>query len=411
MDNLDLKHKPRKWQNLALKKWAVSNKGVVQVATAGGKTFFAFMCIKDYLNTNKEAKIIIMVPTIPLLDQWKLALIEELGINEDEISLGGGGNKFKSLKRFNLFVYKTGAKVIPNFDFDNYKFMLVVDECHKAGTENIRVIFEDNFKYDAALGLSATPRREYDSFFEDYVSPFLGNIIYQYSYAQGLEDGVIPNFELNNIKVWANGEEEQKILSIRKRIATKIKKIIKEDNVPPNTAFNYPEIQNLLYKLSNSNKNLESRILITAKILKKESYTRTIIFHQSINEAEKINYLLNSIGIPAKTYHSKLSPALRYVNLTEFKTGLFRVLVTCEALDEGLNIPSLDMAIISAGNLSKRQRIQRLGRTLRTSRSKEKAVIYTLYYSDQERERLLNEEKNLSGQSKVSWKIEDALKG
>ena len=193
MNNWGTKYPPRKWQEDALKIWKESFSGVVSVATAGGKTFFSFLCIEEYLKNSPESKIIIMVPTIPLLDQWKMALIDELGINEAEISLGGGGNKFKTLKKFNLFVYQTGSKLIPSFNFNDNKFMIVVDECHKAGTESIRGVFENEYK--ASLGLSATPRREYDSYFEDYVSPTLGGIIYSYTYDQALKDGVIPNFE------------------------------------------------------------------------------------------------------------------------------------------------------------------------------------------------------------------------
>ena len=123
MDYRKLKYEPRKWQKQALNKWKEKFEGVVSVATAGGKTFFAFMCINEFLIKNPNGKIIIMVPTIPLLDQWKIAAIEELGVNENDISLGGGGHKFLSLKSLNIFVYKTGAKIIPSLNFNDSEFI------------------------------------------------------------------------------------------------------------------------------------------------------------------------------------------------------------------------------------------------------------------------------------------------
>ena len=178
MKDLTLKHKPREWQKNALQKWKDQMKGVVSISTAGGKTFFSFMCIKEFLKSNLKGNVIIMVPTIPLLDQWKLALIDELGVNDKDISLGGGGYKFSQPKTFNIFVYKTGAKVLPELKLNDGKWMLIVDECHKSATESVRVIFNEKLKYSAALGLSATPEREHDFFFEQFVTPSLGGIIY-----------------------------------------------------------------------------------------------------------------------------------------------------------------------------------------------------------------------------------------
>ena len=52
---------------------------------------------------------------------------------------------------------------------------IVVDECHRAATdENSKAI---DIAPNATLGLSATPEREYDSGFEEIISPILGGNI------------------------------------------------------------------------------------------------------------------------------------------------------------------------------------------------------------------------------------------
>ena len=55
-----------------------------------------------------------------------------------------------------------------------------------------------------------------------------------------------------------------------------------------------------------------------------------------------------------------------------------------------------DLGIIAASTKSTRQRIQRLGRVLRTSENKPVAKIYTIYATESEMELLLEE-------SRIAW--------
>jgi superfamily II DNA or RNA helicase len=79
------------------------------------------------------------------------------------------------------------------------------------------------------------------------------------------------------------------------------------------------------------------------------------------------------------------------------------VLVTCRALDEGINVPDASLAVIVASTASTRQRIQRLGRVLRPSAGKQHADIFTIYCSEPEAERLRQEEAGLEGVKMVEW--------
>ena len=49
-----------------------------------------------------------------------------------------------------------------------------------------------------ALGLSATPVREFDDGFERYIEPALGPVVYEYDYARARSEGVISPFDLHN---------------------------------------------------------------------------------------------------------------------------------------------------------------------------------------------------------------------
>src|SRR5258708_40056761 len=81
-----LKIPPRKWQDAALDLWQIENRGVASVVTGGGKTIFAFLCMEKFLKEFENARFIILVPTIPLLDQWYVSLREDFGVPEADIS-------------------------------------------------------------------------------------------------------------------------------------------------------------------------------------------------------------------------------------------------------------------------------------------------------------------------------------
>ena len=105
----------------------------------------------------------------------------------------------------------------------------------------------------------------------------------------------------------------------------------------------------------------------------------------------------------ATIYHSQIGAELRRDNLRLYRRGVFNVLVTCRALDEGMNVPETDVAVVASSTRSVRQRIQRLGRVLRPAPGKPKARIYTIYTSKPEEDRLAEEALKLTNTSKITW--------
>ena len=68
----------REWQKTALSLWNGNDfRGIVEVATAGGKTIFAIECLKIWLQKYPDGKILILVPTTALQDQWFVNLVDE----------------------------------------------------------------------------------------------------------------------------------------------------------------------------------------------------------------------------------------------------------------------------------------------------------------------------------------------
>ena len=63
--------------------------------------------------------------------------------------------------------------------------------------------------------------------------------------------------------------------------------------------------------------------------------------------------------------------------LARFRAGDAPVLVSSQVLDEGLDVPEADVAIIVGGSGSERRHVQRVGRVLRPRPGK-RAAIYEL---------------------------------
>jgi len=377
-----LKKKPLRWQLEALSKWSLEYRGVLSVATGAGKTFFAFLAMLNIRSNFPECKFIIVVPTVPLLDQWYVSIKEELGLTDSEIALMGGGWSFEQPKLVNIIVMKSALNKAPEL-MSQGEYFLIVDECHKAGSEVNKKLFE-GFPM-ATLGLSATPHREYDDWFSEYVSPELGPVIYEYDHLQAMADGVITKFDVQNVQVPLTEDEDIEVSKKNKQIAIEIsslKKLKKKVSI---------RLKKLLLQRSSISKHAEYRIPTVMSVIEQFRGRQGIVFHEYIEDAEHINESLLNAGYRSRVYHSRLHKTKRAFNLELFRRGVIDILVTCTALDEGIDIPHASFAIIASSTNTKRQRIQRIGRVVRSSVGKEKATVVTLYTLDSERDFLEKE--------------------
>lgn len=390
---ISLNFKPRAWQLDALSGWSKNLKGVVSVVTGGGKTMFALMCIKEFKTRFPEKKIIILVPSLTLIDQWYISLLDDMNIASENVACFSSQEKSKKILDYNLILINSARKILPALKAKE-NFFLIVDECHRAGSP----INSNSVKgsYAATLGLSATPKREYDDGFLRYILPSLGSIVYEYDYRQALKDRVICEFELQNVKVDFLKHESDNYNKLNKRL--KIALIKNEETKSGQIA-----IKKLLIQRARITSSAMMRIPVTAKIAEMFSTERVIIFHETIEGANEIVKILQQRNHAASLYHSGISSVLRRDNLRLYKKGIYNILVTCKALDEGMNVPETTVAVVASSTASTRQRIQRLGRVLRPSMNKTKATIFTLYVSEQERKRLIEEYKHFEKDVSIIW--------
>ena len=370
--------KLREWQAKAFPLWWAKKRGIVKVVTGGGKTVFAIHCLTKYLEENKDHSIFIVVPSIALLDQWYEGLQKDF--NEKDIALNGGGEHLEHLSRINISTIDSVKNIIEQFNAS--KTLLIVDECHKIGTEKRGEVLTNN--WHATLGLSATPERDYDDNFYIIIRKILGDIIFDYDYIDAREDEVIVNFKLLYAYAAMTLDEEEKYKkftkSIQRRAAT----------IGGNDMNDYP-LKMLIFNRARMVKNSKNRIPFGIELLQKHKRDSWIVFTENKKQAKEFNKIINTKGYKSAIYNTDLDNAEREENLNNFKNGNLNVLVSCTALDEGFDMPEADGAMILSASSSKRQRIQRMGRVLRITANKQNALIVTVYSSKTEFDKLREE--------------------
>ena len=382
---------PRDWQREALKSWLNNGqRGIVKVVTGGGKTVFSGYCFNEIFKTKPESSVLIIVPTIVLQDQWYSIIIHSWGVNEKNVStkLVDG-----ALTKFTILVINTASKRELGRWF-NEDSVLVVDECHKTASEVFRSIYDYDF-WKQTIGLSATPERQYDTFFEDILVPSLGNIVFDYDYIKADEDEVISPFILTHHKVPFTEDEAKKYDDLTRKIA------IEHTRLKMEAEGSSLRLKTLYMKRSTVSKRAEFRTPIAANLIKSLIPRKIILFHESIDQIEALNTYLVSIGIDSKTYHSRLTRKSKLHALRQFIRSEIDVLLTCRALDEGFDLPDIEVGIFAAMTKSPRQRIQRLGRVLRPVDGKI-ADIRTLFTLHEEHF-LEKESESLGEICQITW--------
>jgi superfamily II DNA or RNA helicase len=96
-------------------------------------------------------------------------------------------------------------------------------------------------------------------------------------------------------------------------------------------------------------------------------------------QVEAVTHLLgNQLGYRVATYTAETTLEEREKIRQQFEAGYLQGLVAIRCLDEGVDIPSIQNAVILASTGNPRQFIQRRGRILRTHPDKKQATLFDM---------------------------------
>lgn len=375
------------------------NRGVVEAATGTGKTTLACAAIERlYRLYGDGLRVAVVVPTIALAKQWRSEIGSRLALPSSMIGEQHSKEEvsWDSSKPLLVTVLNTASKRLPvvaqSWANDGLHVFLIVDECHRAGAPSFAKIFGSPF--DSALGLSATPERADDGE-EAFVYPKIGPKIYEYPLLRALDDRVLCEITAVNLYVNFTPSEQARWERSSTDLTNALSGLLKAH---PELDMTSPRFFNAVGTLA-EHEDEHARRLVAVLAWRRdlisscearqecarrvmtwiaETGRRSIIFHDTIDMAVKSERFLNSNGCKTVLEHSQLKAGERSDAIKRFRSGQARTLVTVKALDEGLDVPDADVALIVAGSRSHRQRIQRIGRVLRQGDEKHAIVVSIL---------------------------------
>lgn len=284
-----------------------------------------------------------------------------------------------------------------------HRFLPDVDSSQNQNYEFAK-FFERN-KYRFLLGLSAT----IDIELKNYLNK-LAPVVFKYTLEQAYKDGLISPFIILNIPVELTVEEAKaykknqlnynyyerelggpydcfknasKYLGITKDNYTQFSSNWDEAKDLKKFALGlYACIKKRKQLVSNAyNKKIVAEQLMASNVLER---SKGILFSDTIELADALAEGNNEVV----SFHSKTSKAKRSLVIDQFNNGDYKWLSTVNAVNEGLSITTVDVAILLAGNSKSRVTIQRLGRICRKMEGKS-AVFIRLYIPQTQDEKWL----------------------
>lgn len=387
------------WQIRALNAWRDNKyRGVIEAVTGAGKTHVALAAIEAHLN--EGWKVVVLVPSIALQNQWfkKIENIVNRELcNDYKIARLGGNNQ--TAPRWDILIAVANSAARHQLLPVGAKGLLIVDECHRFGADTWSIGLERGFS--RRLGLTATLERS-DNGLERILMPYFEERCYQLEYEEALDDGVIAHFKIAFIGVDFDDDEAELYEEADEKCRRMRNKLINTHGV---SSEPFGEFMKEVTRLSNGGWGeatfdarryikafSDRRKVISAAKQKIECLKdlipsikqseRTIIFTQTQHAAKKAVESLVGRGINAKTLDATMTLDERQKVFAGFENGDEEVVAAPMLLDEGVDVPSADLAIILASSKSRRQMIQRMGRVLRKKEDERLARVAILYVKD-----------------------------
>lgn len=362
------------WQELALNAWQEAGyRGIIEAVTGSGKTRLALAAMDAHLRLGY--KVLIIVPYKELMNQWSEVIRQSF--QTYRVGFLGDGHR-QSLRFVDILIGISNSvqkyKTLPS----DTKALIIADEVHHYGTPLAQKMLEKG--YVRRLGLTASLERNDDGV-DQIIKSYFGDVEYTYDYSEAIDDNVIAPFKILFLKVQMSVLEEQEYNRLSTRIS-KLKSSLerKYPNIMLSSSGTFNQKINRLpymdeevkiykastYKRSQMVVNMPSKLSIVkhlSSIIKNAN--GAFVFTQLTAVNMEISTILENQGVKIMPMDGGYKPEDRRAILRQFKDRQIDAIAAPKLLDEGIDVPHADLAVITGKSNSRRQLIQRLGRVVR----------------------------------------------
>lgn len=358
---------PRIYQSEAIESWLNQDgRGVIILPTGAGKTVVALMAL-----ARLKLRTLIVVPTIELLYQWRDAVIERLGIAKKSVGIVGDGHK--EWRPITVITYASAA--MPNAPLKDIGLLICDEAHHLPSTSYATIATRANAPY--RLGLTATPERSDGE--TNALYALLGPVVYRKAPADLSAEGHIAQYVEKRVFVSLSDEEALRyealmgewkwFLSTKRHLFAKggdfFGELIRR-------SANDPQARRALQAHHQARMialNAEAKLHEVERLLQAHRDDKVIVFSEYNALVDTISQRL---ALPSITYKTQADE--RKAILEGFRDGSYSKLVTGRVLNEGVDVPDANIAIVVSGSSTTREYIQRLGRVIRPKATT--AVLY-----------------------------------
>lgn len=339
------RREPRDYQRLAIDALHASlskgeRKGLVTLATGLGKTMVASTFIAEFLEERPDAKVLVLAHLSDLVRQLDRSCWPQFSKYTDthiwtdgELPAYAEGVTFATWQSVDS-AFRKGEPLAEAFD------LVVVDECHHAPSAAYRQLLID-LKPIYLLGVTATPWRS-DG---ENLRPIFGDPIFSMDVVEGMQKGFLAEVDY---QMMIDGIDWEEIRSL--------------------------SIQGLTVRDLNQRLYVPERDLgmveMICDTIRATDNPQVLVFCRSIAHAERLANNFRQFDITAGLLHSNLHRSDRFRSLTNFRMGSLKVLISIEMLNEGIDVPEVNIVAFARVTHSRRIFLQQLGRGLRLSSKK-----------------------------------------
>jgi DNA phosphorothioation system restriction enzyme len=388
----------RDYQELAIENWFNNDgRGSLKMATGSGKTITALSILTHlYLKAGLKAAIV-LCPYKHLVDQWATEAIKfhfnPLIIHTSRtiwledlnrkllIAQNNENQVLLVLITNSSFAEEIFQRKLPHFPKNT---VLVADEAHNLGAKDLRTKLPDSIRW--RLALSATPERWFDDEGTTAIFDYFGKVLEpEFTLEDALKSGALSPYRYYPLLVELTENEQDEYLSLSAKIA-KIFSINGFDK--DNKALTSLLIKRARLMASAENKLLQLKTLMVDKTTSKhwlfycgDGRVEDPTSQEEMRQIESVCRILGrDLKMKIASFTAETPQETRKEISMKLDSGELQGLVAIRCLDEGVDIPSTDKAIILASSTNPRQFIQRRGRVLRkpSKDSKKIAEVYDM---------------------------------
>ena len=365
--DLSTTYELRPYQQTALDAWRDGgDRGCLELPTGSGKTVIGIAAMVAL-----GVPTLVVVPTIDLLEQWQRELDAEF--DQPIGRLGGGEQRVEAVT-----VATYDSAYLRADDLGDRFGLVVFDEVHHLGGEGYREIAR-LLAAPARLGLTATferPDGEHEVI-EELVGPLVQRVAIDDLAGEHLAD-----YDIKRIAVELTDDERARYeefqgtftdylaqSGIQLRSGSDYQELVKRSG-------NDPAAREALLAKQRAREvmmNAERKVERLAGILDRHRADRIIVFTAY---TDLVYRLSERFLLPAITHET--SGSERREILERFRDGTYSRVVTANVLDEGVDVPDANVAVVLSGSGSEREFTQRLGRILRPTEDGSRALLYEL---------------------------------